>query len=250
MQATTVRVSREKSNVDPLLGQPADKSHYDRLYKQSIRIEREDGSLVCALYKNAMPLSPGGSMYRILSARTGVPIAAPPSRADIMLHGIGYAEPTATGSGRDAYAPTEFGKLYPKALLHSRKAILHAQALLDRSVPAEALEAQRARAAAVGDSGIIEGTTFSTISVHRNKPRPIARDTATFPGALSVLSLYRGGRYRGGDIVFPAYRIALAFESLDMLVYDASEAYGELALEGQSEGWERITCLHALRVKA
>ena len=98
-------------------------------------------------------------------------------------------------------------------------------------------EAHRAAVCGVSYRCLISGTLFTTLTCNRTDAVAgvTARtachpDRGNVPGAYGALSV--AGRYTGGLLVFPKFRVAVDLQPLDVLIADNRELHGNTAIEG------------------
>ena len=75
------------------------------------------------------------------------------------------------------------------------------------------------------------GVSFTTIYVAKNFRTAYHRDTGNLPGVMTCLMPM--GRFKGGALVLPRFRIAVAFKPGDMLLFNPQELHGNLPFKGQ-----------------
>ena len=74
-------------------------------------------------------------------------------------------------------------------------------------------------------------TVFSTIYIAKNFRTAFHRDTGNLPGMSALMPM---GRFTGGELVFPRWRIAFAFKPGDLLFfYSRQHLHGNLPFEGE-----------------
>jgi hypothetical protein len=91
--------------------------------------------------------------------------------------------------------------------------------------------AQLARAQASDPAWIVPGTPFSTITVNNTYPTGVHKDQGDLDAGFSTITaLRRGGPYTGGQLVFPAYRVAVDLADGDLLLMDAHDWHGNVPI--------------------
>lgn len=76
----------------------------------------------------------------------------------------------------------------------------------------------------------IGDTPFTTITVNNTYPTGVHTDAGDLEEGFSTLAVIRRGRYTGGNLVFPEYRIAVDMKHGDVLLMDAHEWHGNVGL--------------------
>lgn len=74
-------------------------------------------------------------------------------------------------------------------------------------------------------------TTFTTIYLAKNLRTAYHFDVGNLPGVFSALMPM--GRFAGGELVLPRWRIAIAFKPGDLLLFDPQQLHGNLPFEGE-----------------
>lgn len=94
----------------------------------------------------------------------------------------------------------------------------------------------------------IPGSPFTTITVNNCVAAACHQDAGDFKAGFGVLGVLRRGRYRGGVLVFPQYRVAVDLQDRDLLFFNPHEWHSNTPLEGdgpqgepEAGGWERIS---------
>jgi hypothetical protein len=77
----------------------------------------------------------------------------------------------------------------------------------------------------------IWNTAFSTIYLAKNLRTAYHRDTGNLLGVFSALMPM--GRFTGGELVLPRWRVAIAFKPGDLLLFDPQQLHGNLPFEGE-----------------
>ncbi|SRR5258706_5699529 len=80
-------------------------------------------------------------------------------------------------------------------------------------------------------------TNFTTVTVNKKLSTTYHRDEGDLEGGFGVL--FTLGRFKGGQLVMPAFRCAIDYQPGSMLLMDVHETHGNLDnIEG-----DRITCV-------
>ncbi len=74
-------------------------------------------------------------------------------------------------------------------------------------------------------------TAFTTVYVAKNFRTAYHRDTGNLRGVMSALMPM--GKFTGGELILPRWRIAIAFMPGDLLLFDPQQLHGNLPFEGQ-----------------
>jgi hypothetical protein len=109
---------------------------------------------------------------------------------------------------------------------------------------------QRSAADKIDQRFLVPGTVFSTITVNKTFRTACHRDAGDFSDGLSnLLVLSNDGRFTGGYLIFPEYRIAVNVRPGDLLLVNNHEIiHGNTPIVCE-EGSERISLVCYLREK-
>jgi hypothetical protein len=80
------------------------------------------------------------------------------------------------------------------------------------------------------DDWVIPGTPFTTITVNNTYPTGVHTDKGDLDAGFSTLVVLRRGQYSGGWLTFPEYRIGVDMQDGDLLLMDAHEWHGNVAM--------------------
>ncbi len=90
--------------------------------------------------------------------------------------------------------------------------------------------AQMARVAATRDEWVIPGTPFTTVTVNNTYPTGVHTDKGDLDEGYSTIACLRRGEYTGGQLVFPAYRVAVDLKDGDLILMDAHQWHGNVPI--------------------
>jgi hypothetical protein len=102
-------------------------------------------------------------------------------------------------------------------------------ALLAQHVP-DRYAAQRAQAEKTDPAWVVPQTPFSTVTVNNTWPTGVHTDKGDLDAGFSTITCLRRGTYAGGQLVFPEYRVAVDMADGDLLLMDAHEWHGNVAI--------------------
>lgn len=109
--------------------------------------------------------------------------------------------------------------------------------------------AQKAMVAKTHPDFLISGTAFTTVTVNRNFRTAVHTDQGDLKAGFGVMSVLEGGKYDGGLLIFPAYRVAVDMRTGDVCLANVHEWHGNTAIKGRTPLYERITCVFYYREK-
>ena len=77
---------------------------------------------------------------------------------------------------------------------------------------------------------VIAGTPFTTLTVNNSYSTGVHQDGGDLEAGFSTLTVLRRGPYTGGQLCFPAYRVAVDMHDGDLLLMDAHDWHGNAAM--------------------
>lgn len=87
---------------------------------------------------------------------------------------------------------------------------------------------------------VIEGTSFTTVTVNRNFQTAVHKDAGDYPKGFGNLCVYREGHYEGSYFCLPEYRIAIDMHNTDILFVDVHRFHGNTPFINCSADYLRI----------
>jgi hypothetical protein len=94
----------------------------------------------------------------------------------------------------------------------------------------ERFQAQMHKIAETSPDWVVPDTPFSTITVNNTYPTGVHTDKGDLDEGFSTLACLRRGQYVGGQLVFPEWRVGVDMQDGDLLLMDAHQFHGNLAL--------------------
>lgn len=234
--------------------------------KESIRVLREDGSTLCFLAKGVMPKGLTADYYRAI-AKTGA-IQETSNRA--MASGEKLVHKKKKDGTISNYTVTENGVMSSIIGFYDRYARANycrktawtqkntenwemvtlytkqVNEVYKKSCPKDYSE-HRKIANCTSPDFMIGDSVFTTVTLNRNFRTHYHRDAGNLEEGLAAMSFMKTGRFSGGEIVFPNYRIGLKLENFDLIIFDNTEIHGNLPIVPVSKEYERITSVFFYR---
>lgn len=106
---------------------------------------------------------------------------------------------------------------------------------------------QKCVAEEIPSEWIIGRTAFSTITMNKNFSIFYHRDANDLKEGLGVMSHLALGKYEGGQLVIPRFRVALDLKHRDVVLFDVGQVHGVVPIAGAWGRFNRITVVHYLR---
>lgn len=110
-----------------------------------------------------------------------------------------------------------------------RPLLLAVAAMLQEYVP-ERWAVQRLAAQATDPAWVVPGTPFSTITVNNSYSTGIHTDKGDLAAGFSTITCIRKGKFTGGRLVFPEFRVAADLRHGDLILMDAHQWHGNTQL--------------------
>jgi hypothetical protein len=110
----------------------------------------------------------------------------------------------------------------------------------------ERYRAQSDYCAKTPDDFVIPGTVFTTITVNKNWQTAVHTDRGDLKEGFGVLTAFSAGKYEGGYLCFPAYKVAVDIRTTDILLADVHEWHGNTPIEPRG-AFERLSCVFYYR---
>ena len=143
-------------------------------------------------------------------------------------HRFPYCRTTAwTGRSTD-----EFKSLYP---------MFQAVGKLFETYEPKRYAVQKKRADASDPSWVVPNTPYTTFTVNNTYPTGVHVDKGDLDKGFSCLAVWRRGKYAGGYLTLPEWRIAVDMKEGDLVLMDAHQWHGNTSMELLSPDAERIS---------
>lgn len=227
-----------------MLGRPVVSADWDVLLTGPARVDRPDGKPLCVYLPGSMKSwTQDAHIYSVLhslkglttnnrGAAGGIPrIKRGEQRRSYAAQAvastmIGVSE--ATSVYRYCRLTAWTGEHIPEwESLHPM--LRDVAAHLAREVPAR-FNAQAHAASTARPEWVIKGTPFTTLTINNTYPTGVHTDAGDLPEGFSTLLCLRRGTYTGGQLCFPAYRVAVDMRDGDLLLMDAHDWHGNAAI--------------------
>lgn len=96
-------------------------------------------------------------------------------------------------------------------------------------------------AKATNKNYVIDGTSFTTVTVNKNLQAAVHQDSGDLPDGFGNLIVYREGEYKGGHFVLPQYGVEIDLQNEDALFVNVHEWHGNTPIIPVSDDWLRIS---------
>lgn len=250
-----------KKHKEDFAGVMAQEDDYDVLLDEDVIVTREDGSILCILIKKGLSKENAVKAWTALAkddfttlnrgTATGVEKIVEGKqhqvrRVDAVQSGIiGFFERTA----RMPYCRACAWNLNnPEKMELLNPMVVEVDALLKKHAP-ERYEKQAAVARKSHPDFLIAGTTFSTLTVNKNFRTAYHKDAGNIADGISCMTVIRQGKWTGANLVFPAYRVAVKLDSMDLIIFDPHEFHGNTELYKLSKDAVRCSIVFYFREK-
>lgn len=244
-----------------------DPTNYDRLFTDSVVATKPDGSILMILLKNVIDVetnalawsvlrgySPGKNGMRATAAGTEMVakkrVDGSISKQNAVAKGwevqsgiMGFYERTVRAPYCHKCAwnekhPDKFERILPLVKMVSDLYRAHAR---------ERWDYQKSVAEKTHNDYLIKDSVFTTLTINKNFRTSAHKDAGDLPGALSCMTVFRQGTYKGANLVFPNYRIAADVQMGDLIIFEPHEFHGNTQLVTLGKGSQRCSVVYYYR---
>ena len=244
--STSMRLRSRVSDAaiaERLAGRILGPNDYDVLLTGPARITKPDGSPLAIFLPGAIAEHAADEeIYQILHSFRGKltknrGIASGTKRLDPTKRGRSYAKeiPSAIAGAIDPAGQKRYCRLTSwtgENLPQWRRLapmLMTIAEHLEQQVP-DRFAAQAEVAKLSDPAWVVPGTPFSTITINNTYPTGVHTDKGDLEAGFSTIACLRRGPYTGGQLIFPAYRIAADLHDGDLILMDAHEWHGNTAI--------------------
>lgn len=263
--------------VDTLAGRTPQPDWFTTVIKdEDTTVYKPDGSLLCVVRKNVLPvavitpaykilrkvrdkgtnrktstqgyreyLENGGSIMRIKVDGTVSKAVAVPDHMAGMSNIIGYFD----RSQRFPYCrQTRFNTEHPEKFGAALPMLQAVGKVFKETVP-DRYNVQMDYVRRTSKDFLIHKTPFTTITVNLNYPTALHKDVGDLKEGFSCLTVIRAGDYRGSVLGFPQFKVGADLHTGDVIMMDAHEWHANTPIEGVPGTYERLTLVLYYREK-
>lgn len=271
-------------DVEKLVGHKIDLSYADVVVRDTCKVLKPDGSTLMIYVKDALPRNLIADAFRIfkgldfdsggsnrgaaagiitedtdLGKETAAEIIEGttrfyPRREDGTRSNTARAAPVPTAiiGYFDRYARTPYCRQTAFTMDHPdlwMEALPYIQKVNDvfKQYAPENWESQRKFIEQVHPDFVIPGTIFTTLTVNRSWRTACHRDAGDYQNGLGCMSAMEGGRYEGGELIFPKYRCAVDMRTGGVALADVHQIHANAPLIGVPGQWLRVSCVFYAR---
>lgn len=247
MNILLLRLDYQKT-ITGLLARFPDASHVDRFIDSDTTVISPDGETNAVLLRNAVPSHLHMLAFELLRTVDDVPSGRPsamgtkslprslgldgrPSpRRGVNARVLELSEARHGKLGFDAPGhETPFTARHREMLVGNERLIKLVDGLYKKFLPIQH-ERQLVAANKIPHCRLAN-TVFTTMYATRNFRTAYHRDANNLPGVMT--SLLPLGKFEGGALVLPRFRIAIDFRPGDVLFFDPNQLHGNLPFKGQ-----------------
>lgn len=242
-------------------GQYLTSEHYDYLFNQEVEVRGPDGELVFILLKNRIDLKMLRESWAIIKkinmkssnrgTASGIKMKprrrrdgtlsktlVAPKGMEVISGVIGYADryprlPYCRSCSWNQSHPKSWNKLLP---LFKKVSDLHCD---NEKL---GVELQKDYISKTHKDFVIKDTIYTSVTVNKNFRCAAHKDKGNLEeGTASMLYLSQG-KFKGGHLVFPEYRVAAEMHSGDLIIFHNMKAFhGNTKIIGLSKDYQRCT---------
>lgn len=96
---------------------------------------------------------------------------------------------------------------------------------------------------------VIPDSVFTTLTVNKNFRTACHKDVGDLTEGFSCMSIIRQGKYRGGRLVLPDWKIAAELDTFDVIMFDAHEFHGNTQIVPLTKDAIRCSVVYYYREK-
>jgi len=100
---------------------------------------------------------------------------------------------------------------------------------------------QKAIADGTNKNYVIDGTSFTTVTVNKNFRTACHQDAGDFSEGFGNLIVYREGHYDGGFFVMPEFGVAIDLHNTDILFADVHKWHANTEFTNCGDDWLRVS---------
>lgn len=245
-----------------------DDSHYDECFSENVKIYKPDGQPLMVLLKNALSRESVTQAWSILNKIQPVTenrsvasgIAAEPRKKndgslsqttrvpkgwEVISGIVGYFErtvrmPFAHACAWNQQNPDKFALLFPM--------IKEVNALFAEHVP-DRHAVQKSYADRTPKEYVLPDSVFTTLTINKNFRTACHLDAGDLESGFSCLSVIRQGKFKGGRLVLPNWRVAAELDTFDVIMFDAHEWHGNTQIVPLTKDAVRCSVVYYFREK-
>tara|TARA_Y100000401_G_scaffold66066_1_gene52730 strand:- start:11143 stop:12024 length:882 start_codon:yes stop_codon:yes gene_type:complete len=256
------KVSRKLSLEDSnkIIGSFSSEKDYDEVIRENCTVLDENGDELFSLILNAIPNSVGKKAYpSLLKVASGSNNRGMATDKKAVLYKI-KEDGTRSKTSRTAYmVPTGIAGYfdrYPRipycrqtAFTHDKPEewknivpyIQYVNKQYKKYCP-KTYKMQRKEIDKCCGDFVIADTVFTTITVNVNWKTAYHRDKKNLDGGMAGMGVVGVGKYEGGYLIFPEYRIAVDIRSTDVIVMNNTHLiHGNSELIGKGGTFKRVS---------
>lgn len=242
-------------------GRNPTEAEFDLLLTGPTRVLKPDGQLLCQYLPGIIPQELREASYPVLHAlksfqTTNRSYASASKRVRQYRGTRTYSRPVSSAivGAFDAKPPYQFCRLtsWTGTETEAFKSLWPFFREVDRhfreQVP-DRYDNQEQFMAGVDPAWKIPNTAFSTATINNTYSTGVHTDAGDLPEGFGNLATLRLGKYSGGYLVFPQYRVGIDMKDGDVLLMDVHSWHGNTPLHLEDEEAERISVVLYVRRK-
>lgn len=199
-------------------------------------LSKNRGTAAGKLYKNVPYLKRDGTYSKTTMV---------PKGAEVMSSVIGFYDryvrtPYCRQTAFNATEAQAFEKVLP---------FIQAVDVAYRTIDPERYAKQFAWVERTSKDFVIRDTSFTTVTVNQNFQTAVHTDQGDLKEGLSAILVLRSGEFKGANLVFPHYRVAVKLDTCDLMLFDSHHMHGNTPLFGKLGQYTRVSLVLYYREK-
>lgn len=245
-----------------MLGMKLDENSYDLLVNEDADVFTPEGEILLRLRKKCLPADLAGRAFPVLakiktlSMNRGtaagklyqkVPYIKKdgtvsrtiqvPKGSGVLSSVIGFYDrytrtPYCRQTAFNANEPDKFAEILP---------FIQAVDVAYRTIDSGRYAKQFAWVERTSKDFVIPGTSFTTVTVNQNFQTAVHTDEGDLKEGLSCILVLRAGEFKGANLVFPHYRVAVRLDTCDLMLFDSHHMHGNTPLFGKLGAYTRVS---------
>ena len=259
-------IKLERSYPGEYKGLKPSEKDYDFLLEESATVYKPDGSLLCVLVKNAVPkelvarawkhLKPYNPKTENRGTASGVAMVQRIKKDGTKSATLRVPKGEEVTSGvvgfYDRYPRIPFCRKCSWNQAHPEKfeAVLPLFKAVDevhKKYAPDFYAKQRELVDRTSKDFVIPGTVYTTVTVNKNFRTAVHLDAKNFD-AVAPMLLIREGKFSGGYVVFPEYRVAAKLDTYDVIIFrNMVDWHGNTPIVPITKNYQRCTLVFYYR---
>jgi hypothetical protein len=224
------------------LGIDATDDHYSILLRESTKVFKPDGSVLCVVVKNAFEKQfIEKTIFAFDAINRSIPVSPIGTlewTREYPLSSVGFIEEYRFNDKVLPKRASQWNEKEPEKWKMAQGLALVVWEKYKEFEPNRSAF-QLGVAESADQNFVIKGTGFTTITIGKNFPREYHTDLGCLVGGSTVFPVIQKGNWRGANLVFPDFEIAIELSGGDLMIFDSTEFHGNTPIKLLDKNAER-----------